>query len=233
MAIRPTCSSRRIAGRRASGADGSDPFPLRLSPHKPSVFLADMRGASLTVKFRIAVATVVTCPDHEPFLAVLGNRQFITGSPRLLAEDAVVLDRLSRKRGDERGCGDGLCPPIGDEPQRDGSLGDHIGEVSPKSTSSSSCRWSARKSGPTTAQCNYLPVSDRPIRLWTVACSSCPTPSRSCGSRRAGRWLDVAIESIGRLLCRLGSPHPDAGNPGRTSALVPRAGAWRLDVSRR
>jgi hypothetical protein len=36
----------------------------------------------------MAVATVVTFPHHEPFIAVLRNRQLITDSPRLLAEDA-------------------------------------------------------------------------------------------------------------------------------------------------
>ncbi|MBV9537157.1 MAG: NAD(+)/NADH kinase [Solirubrobacterales bacterium] len=55
---------------------------------------AELAGP-LTIKFRAAVATVVNFPDQEPLLSVLRQRQLITDSPRLLAEDA----RIGRRPG--------------------------------------------------------------------------------------------------------------------------------------
>jgi hypothetical protein len=41
----------------------------------------------------------------------------------------VILDRLRGDRNDERAGGDSLCLPIGNEAQRDGSLGHDVGEL--------------------------------------------------------------------------------------------------------
>jgi NAD+ kinase len=50
--------------------------------------VADEFVGHLTITFRPRVATVVSFPDQEPFLAVLRQRQIIIDSPRILAEDA-------------------------------------------------------------------------------------------------------------------------------------------------
>jgi NAD+ kinase len=49
----------------------------------------------LTIRFRAAVARVVTFRDHAPFPAGLRKRRIITDSPRVLAEDA--RNRLTRR----------------------------------------------------------------------------------------------------------------------------------------
>jgi hypothetical protein len=50
--------------------------------------VADELVGHLTITFRPRVATVVSFPDQEPFLAVLRQRQIVIDSPRILAEDA-------------------------------------------------------------------------------------------------------------------------------------------------
>jgi NAD+ kinase len=49
---------------------------------------ADGDIGQLTISFRPRVATVVSFPDQEPFLAVLRQRRIVIDSPRILAEDA-------------------------------------------------------------------------------------------------------------------------------------------------
>jgi NAD+ kinase len=49
--------------------------------------VADELEGRLTISFRPGIATVVSFPDQEPFLALLRERQLIIDSPRILAED--------------------------------------------------------------------------------------------------------------------------------------------------
>jgi hypothetical protein len=51
----------------------------------------------LMIRFRAAVATVVTFRDHEPSPAVLRKRRIITDSPREPAEDARKHLKRSRR----------------------------------------------------------------------------------------------------------------------------------------
>jgi NAD+ kinase len=50
--------------------------------------VADRSAEPLSINFASDVATVVTFPDQVSFVALLRERQIITDSPRILAEDA-------------------------------------------------------------------------------------------------------------------------------------------------
>jgi NAD+ kinase len=66
-----------------------DPMPGHGTPRlELDGQVSDPLVGPLTVNLRAGVATVVSFPDQEPLLSVLRERQIVTDSPRILAEDA-------------------------------------------------------------------------------------------------------------------------------------------------